>query len=136
LLVKWLKVEDRDETMPRERQETIVQKKLSLAALKVLNEKYADAVTKNEILQSLKLKHAGHVRLYENRLADKSVTPSPSIAEEDFRKVVTEVIFAQRDLLHELNKKQEVDEEIIRKYNGLLDLEEENFSVRFNEAGE
>jgi monovalent cation/hydrogen antiporter len=136
LLVKWLRVEDRDETMPRERQETIVQKKLSLAALKVLNEKYADAVTKNEILQSLKLKHAGHVRLYENRLADKSVTPSPSIAEEDFRKVVTEVIFAQRDLLHELNKKQEVDEEIIRKYNGLLDLEEENFSVRFNEAGE
>lgn len=132
LVVKWLNVKDRDATVPHERQETIVQKKLSLAALQVLNEKYADAVTKNEILQSLKLKHTGHVHLYEKRLSDE--IPKHATSEDDFRKVVAEVIHAQRDLLRQLNKKQEVDDEIIRKYNGLLDLEEENFSVRFNDT--
>jgi len=134
LLVKWLRVEDRDSTMPPEQQDTLVQKKLSLAALKVLDEKYADAVPKNEILQSLKLKHAGHVKLYESRLAQKLTTPTAD--EKDFRKIVADVILAQRDILQQLNRKQEVDEEIIRKYNGLLDLEEENFSVRFNEHSE
>lgn len=134
VLVKWLNVEDRDATMPPGQQDTLVQKKLSLAALKVLDEKYADAVPKNEILQSLKLKHSAHVKLYENRLA-KNLT-KPTVDERNFRKIVAEVILAQRDILHQLNRKQEVDEEIIRKYSGLLDLEEENFSVRFNEHHE
>lgn len=134
-LVKWLHVEDHDDTtIPPEQQDTLVQKKLSLAALKVLDEKYADAVPKNEILQSLKLKHTGNVKIYEKRLAQKLT--KPTVDERNFRKIVAEVILAQRDILHQLNRKQEVDEEIIRKYSGLLDLEEENFSVRFNEHHE
>ena len=134
LLVKWIKVEDPDSAVSRSQQETIVQKKLSLAALTVLNEKYADAVTKNQILQSLRLKHSGHVDLFEKRLSRESGRHIPE--EDDFRRVVAEVIAAQRDLLHQLNKKQELDEEIIRKYSGMLDLEEENFSVRFNKEDE
>ncbi len=129
-LVKWLKVEDKDATVPRERQDTIVQKKLSLAALKILDGKYADAVVKDEILQSIKLKHSGNVKLFEGRLAEQSV--DRKITDEEYRKIISEVVMAQRELLHQLNRKQEVDEEIIRKYNAILDLEEENFSVRFS----
>lgn len=130
IVVKWLKMDDGDSTMPAEQQDAIVQKKLSVVALKVLDEKYPSLVSKNEILQSLRMKHAGHLRLYKERHLIEA--NQPSSYEEDFRKVVCDVILAQRTLLQELNKKQELDEEIIRKYNGLLDLEEEDFSVRFN----
>ncbi|MCG2612856.1 Na+/H+ antiporter [Terrimonas sp. NA20] len=129
-LVKWLKVEDRDETIPKERQESIIQKKLAVAALKVLDGKYADAVNKDEILQSIKLKHSGNARLFEGRLAEHSI--DRPITDEEYRKIIAEVVLAQRELLHQLNRKQEIDEEVIRKYNAILDLEEENFSVRFS----
>lgn len=133
LVVKWVNMDDPDDKISREEQETIVQKKLSMAALRVLNDKYAVMVNENEILQSLKVKHNSHLRLFQNKLAG---TPGGSSDGENFRKVVAEVINEQRSILHELNKKQEVDEAIIRKYNGLLDLEEENYSVRWDNEGE
>jgi len=129
-VVKWVNMEDPDSNMSREQQEIVVQKKLSIAALKVLNERYADEVSKNEILQSIKAKHAGHLRLFESKLAEGGNLPITS-SESDYLNIVTDVINEQRSVLQQLNKKQEVDETIIRKYNGLLDMEEENFNVRF-----
>lgn len=133
LVVKWVNMEDPDNTMSKEDQDTVVQKKLSMAALKVLNEKHPGIVNTNEILQSLKAKHTSHLRLFESKLAGIADASSTS---NDFQKVMTDVINAQRNILQQLNKKQEVDEAIIRKYNGLLDLEEENYNLRFNNDAE
>lgn len=134
LVVKWMNMDDPDNKMTREDQETIIQKKLSMAALKVLNDKYPEMSNSHEILQNLKAKHATHLRLFENKLA--GVVDASSSTGNDFRRVVAEVISEQRAILLQLNKKQEVDEALIRKYNGLLDLEEENYSLRFNNEPE
>ena len=132
-VVKWLNIEDPDDKTSKNGQEIIVQKKLSMAALKVLNDKYPDIANKHEILQNLKAKHVSHLRLSESKLAG---VPDTFLDGDEFRNVMTELISEQRAILQQLNRKQEVDEALIRKYNGLLDLEEENYSLRFNSESE
>ncbi|MBS1565507.1 MAG: hypothetical protein JST39_14050, partial [Bacteroidetes bacterium] len=53
-----------------------------------------------------------------------------------YRKVYTKVINAQRQLLEQLNRKAEIDETLIRKYTGMLDLEEEKMRILFGKIEE
>jgi monovalent cation/hydrogen antiporter len=53
------------------------------------------------------------------------------INDESFATGILDKIQKQRALLKELNKKREIDEEIIRKYSGLLDMEEEKIRIKY-----
>lgn len=124
VLVRWVNMEDRDHDIPEEKQEMIIRKKLSDTALRLLNEKYREHVASNELLQSLKTKLE---TLQQDPVPDDK---NPRSAHKAFRKVFSEVIREQRELLRKLNKKEEVDEEIIRKHIALLDLEEEKMRMQ------
>ena len=53
------------------------------------------------------------------------------IQDNHFATGVLERINQHRHVLKELNKKHGIDEEIIRKYNGLLDMEEEKIRIKY-----
>ena len=136
LVVRWLKLEDNDYPIPYAEQEKAVRRKLAHTGLRVLNEQYQEKIAANEQLQSLKVRYESDIHLLE-RLQDEAAENMQLAAEttsKHYRAAVGAVIKEQRELLQKLNKKEEIDEDLIRKYIGLLDLEEEK--IRLMVTGE
>jgi CPA1 family monovalent cation:H+ antiporter len=131
LVVRWVNMEDPDAVIPYTEQEAMVKKKLSHTGLNLLNDIYQEEVQSNEMLQTLKIRLESDVRRLQQRLQQSLPEDETGIpAHSCYRKVYSAVIKEQRLLLEKLNKKQEVDEDIIRKYIGLLDLEEEKMRMQ------
>ncbi|WP_276481388.1 Na+/H+ antiporter [Paraflavitalea pollutisoli] len=131
-VIRWVKVEDRDNQVPPEEQDALVRTKMSKTALQVLQQQHGAEVRVNGLLKSLETRLETEISILSN-------TPGAGMNLEEsreyipnFRAVYLELITAQRQLLHNLNHKAEVDEAIIRKYLSLLDIEEEKLYVQFN----
>ncbi|WP_298737725.1 Na+/H+ antiporter [uncultured Chitinophaga sp.] len=124
-LVRIVKMEDKDLQYSEEEQDAIIRKKLHNKALAMLNEQYQEELSSNELLQNLKTK------------MESVPAPEPggqlfSPAHQTFRNVYTAIIREQRQLLQQLNKKEALDEELIRKHIALLDLEEEKMRMQID----
>ena len=131
-LIRWVKMEDPDATMPEEKQDAVVRKKISQAALRVLKEQHADKLENNALLQSLHHRLEAEVDMLQAvASADTPIDAADSFY-PPYRQVYLELLEEQRQLLHALNRKQEVDEAIVRKYLSLLDIEEEKLYLQFN----
>jgi len=134
-IVRWVNMEDRDFPMGTEEQEISIRKKLSLAALDVLDRKYADEIPVNELLQVLHAKLENDTRL-SDRLQHPGDGEEPaSVAIDRYRAIYADIIGRQRQLLEDLNKKQSVDETLIRKFSGMLDLDEEKVRLMYGTNG-
>ncbi len=131
-VVRWVKMEDHDFPMSLEEQERLVRKKLSHAGLRLLEELYKDQVAASEQLQSMKVRYESDLRQLERLLGPEKGDAHDhqlAVANGQYYSVASAVIGEQRRLLQQLNKKQEVDEDLIRKYITLLDLEEEKIRL-------
>jgi len=124
-LVRVVKMEDKDHQYSEEEQDAIIRKKLCHKALALLNEQYQQELSSNELLQNLKKKLEA-VPVPEP--GDQLSNPT----HRTFRGVYSSIIKEQRQLLHALNKKEELDEELIRKHIALLDLEEEKMRMQID----
>ncbi|MDF2189120.1 Na+/H+ antiporter [Paraflavitalea sp. CAU 1676] len=134
-LIRWVKLEDRDHIIPEEEQDALVKKKMSQAALRVLREQHADKLTTNTLLQSLQTRLQAEVDVLGG---SPGTALKPNEAKElipHYQSVYLELLNEQRTLLHNLNRKAEVDEAIVRKYLSLLDIEEEKLFVQYHQAG-
>jgi CPA1 family monovalent cation:H+ antiporter len=125
LLVRWVKMEDKDHQYSLEEQDAIIRKKLCNTAIRLLNEQYHHEVSSNELLQSLKTK-------METVPAPQPGDQLSDPAHQTFRIVYSAIIKEQRQLLQQLNKKEELDEDLIRKHIGILDLEEEKMRMQID----
>jgi len=124
-LVRIVKMEDKDHQYSYDEQDAIIRKKLCHRALALLNEQYREELSANELLQSLKTKlEAVPTPQAGDQLSDP--------AHQTFRNVYSAIIREQRELLHELNKNEELEEELIRKHIALLDLEEEKMRMQID----
>lgn len=130
-LVRWVKMEDPDFPLPPEEQELRIRKKMALAALNLLNEKYPGELESNELLAGLRTKLETDAKISEQMQHPATSEEPADIAVDRYRKIYSKVLREQRRLLEQLNKKAEVDENIIRKYSGLLDLEEEKSRLQY-----
>jgi NhaP-type Na+/H+ or K+/H+ antiporter len=125
-LIKWVNMDDPDYPMPSYEQEVRVQKKLHKAALEVLNEKYGNDISSHKLAEGLKHKIEGELRLLDHaRLPETPQEAIDNDALAGYIEMASKIIIAQRELLHKLNKKAEVDEDIVKKYLLALDHEEE-----------
>lgn len=125
-LIRLIKPEDRFSILSEEQQELIIQKKIALASLQALEEKYSKERQQNQHLNNL----------FERLQIDASHLQKTIAAEldpannrlPDFYRIYLELLEAQRIQLTAMNHKSEFDEELIRKYLSLVDIEE--FKVR------
>ncbi|MDO6433687.1 Na+/H+ antiporter [Flavitalea sp. BT771] len=123
LVIKWLHGgENRDITLPHRDQELILRKKLSYYSLQLLDGEHKQTVENNRPLQQLRERFAND-QLPQDENAN--------LLHEDYRRVYLQLLDRQREVLHQLNKKDELDDEIIRKYLTMLDLEEEKLRMKF-----
>jgi len=118
-VIRRVKFEDPDHRRSPEEQDRLVGQKLASFSVQFLSEK--TATEKNTYIHQLMLRYSNEQATVETRREDI----------EKYREVYISLLENQRLFLVDLNKKLEIDEEIIRKYQGLVDLEEEKVISKF-----
>jgi len=125
-LIRKLKPEDKNKAISEHDQELIIQKKIAKASLRFLGEKYGEERTQNEHLNNLFASMQIDLKSLNQELEESNRTgENPS---KNYRSIYLELLEQQRQLLNEMNRSAEVDEELIRKYLSLIDLDE--FKIR------
>jgi NhaP-type Na+/H+ or K+/H+ antiporter len=129
-LVRLLKMPDPDFTVSFEQQKQHVRKKLSLLALQLLEDKYSSHLANNDMVKALKLRLTADMEL----LKDWEKEDSEHRADDfyhDYKMIMNDVMGKQRALLLTLNKKENINDDIVRQQLDLLDLEEEKLRMYF-----
>jgi Na+/H+ antiporter len=124
-LIRKVKPEDKS-TIPEHKQEIIIQKKIAQASLQFLEEKYGDDCLLNEHLNNLHARLKLDLRFFNQELEEINNPKENSL--KSYQTIYLELLEQQRSLLNEMNRLAEFDEELIRKYLSLIDLEE--FKIR------
>jgi Na+/H+ antiporter len=120
-LIRLVNPTSRHEAIPEAQQELILQKKLALQALRYVDSATADA-SSGDYLHNLRARLQLDAAFFTHEL-DEAAAPAPDHLHR-FHEHYLALLDRQRELLHEMNHKMEFDEEIIRKYLTILDLEE------------
>ena len=125
LVIRKVKLED-NRVIPEQKQEIIIQKKMAQYSLQYLNEKYDGKLPDNEHLNNLQARFKIDMKLLSEEL--EKIDHTNENALRNFQSIYLELLEYQRKLLKEMNRRAEFDEELIRKYLSLIDLEE--FKIR------
>ncbi|HMJ47623.1 MAG TPA: hypothetical protein VK498_09845, partial [Ferruginibacter sp.] len=125
-LIRKIKLEDKYRVMTDEEQEFIIQKKLAKASLQLLDEKYSGEHLKNEHLKNLISKLQLDLDFFQRDVEELKSTTGNTL--RDYQYIYLEVLEQQRALLNKMNRLSEFDEDLIRKYLSLIDMEE--FKIR------
>ncbi|HKV34672.1 MAG TPA: Na+/H+ antiporter [Pyrinomonadaceae bacterium] len=118
-VIRKIKPEDKYTTISEHEQELIIQKKIAEASLRFLTQKYGRERAQNEHLRNLFAKLQSDLRSLDGEVQKPN---GSSLAE--YEEVYLELLEQRRSLLNEMNRSNEFDEELIRKYLTLIDFEE------------
>ena len=121
-VIRKVNLEDEDDSIPELQQEKIIQKKMAYHSLKFLDEKYGEHLLDNEHFKNLKRKLKAELDYFNHSLKEEEETIDHSL--NDYHNVYLELLEEQRNILNKMNQKAEFDEELIRKYHSLIDIEE------------
>jgi monovalent cation/hydrogen antiporter len=125
LVVKWLRIPENDYDQPTAEQHHLIREKLASLSIQFIKEHRPDAPLSNEALQRLKAGYVGDLLPLNKTL---------TIVDETDQEICLELLQKQRLYLRELNKNPEMDEEAIRKFQDLLDVEEERLRLKFEQV--
>jgi len=131
LLIKWVDMPDPDYTVSFEQQRQLVRKKLSMVTLDLLQNKYPKHLKENDMVKAIKIKIDADMEL----LADWDKADGKGRAEEfyrDYIMILEDMMQEQRNLLKTLNKKESINDDIIKQQLALLDLEQEKLRQHFS----
>ena len=132
-LIRKVKPVDKSTTIPDHRQEIIIQKKIAKASLEFLDAKYGREQAHNEYLNNLRARLQIDLTLFNQELEGIGEAKDSSFT--NYQDIYLELLEQQRRLLNEMNRLAEFDEELIRKYLSLIDVEEFKFrEKRIQEA--
>jgi CPA1 family monovalent cation:H+ antiporter len=118
-VIRTVKPEDKYTTMPEQQQEILIQKELARASLEFLEERYGKELVQNEHLDNLFAKLQLEIRSLEGEPHD-----GHDRSLDHFQTIHLELLERQRRLLSEMNRSGDFDEELIRKYLSLIDMDE------------
>jgi CPA1 family monovalent cation:H+ antiporter len=121
-LIRKLKPESKHSHIPEKEQEIIIQKKMAKASLELLEEKYAADREENKHLDNLVLRLQIDVEFFQRDMEELKNTDGNGL--KSFQNIYLELLEQQRKLLNEMNRHAEFDEDVIRKYLALVDIEE------------
>jgi Na+/H+ antiporter len=120
-LIRKLKPTDKFMLIPVEKQELFIRKKLAAASAAYVQKHHSEHLAENRYLEHLHAKFEMDDNEFQQALEDPDYSDS-SLTKYD--EINLQILENQRKLLDQVNKREEFDEEIIRKYLALIDLEE------------
>lgn len=112
--------------IPGKEQELIIQKKIALVSLQLLEEKYGEERKQNKHLDNLFARLQIDLNFFQQD--HKELLHADGNSLRSFQYIYLELLERQRKLLSDINHRAEFDEELIRKYLSLVDMEE--FKIR------
>jgi monovalent cation/hydrogen antiporter len=121
-VIRKIKLEDKYTAIPEPRQELIIQKKIAQASLQYLEKRHGPDLSQNEYLNNLHARLKIDLLLFDRELEKTDNTKESTL--KNYQQVYLVLLEQQRRLLNEMNRLAEFDEELIRKYLALIDLEE------------
>ncbi len=125
-LIRKLKPTSPQKTIPSQEQEIIIQKKMAYYSLQYLEEKFGGDWGSNEHLKNLHERFTIDLKFFNRSIEDAGNTQENTL--KSFQLIYLDLLEHQRKTLLAINHKTEYDEELIRKYLSLIDMEE--FKVR------
>ncbi len=130
-LIRILKIEDRHTTIPEQQQERIIQKKMAHFSLQFLDEAGIDKLSNKHIANLYERLQLDLQLLNQEQDESDNTTETARI---DYHRTYLNLLDRQRKLLNDMNQRAEFDEELIRKYMALIDLDE--YKVREKMGGQ
>ncbi|QMU30893.1 Na+/H+ antiporter [Adhaeribacter radiodurans] len=131
LVIRWVNPKETDYPLSLTEQDLKVRKKLKNAALDLIQEKYAAELDTNELIKILNVRLQSDITFLDHFTKPETGEKWADDNIESYREIMGGLLTHERQLLHQINKKAEVDEEVIRKHLALLDLEEEKLRRQF-----
>jgi monovalent cation/hydrogen antiporter len=122
-VIKLIKPDDRYATISEARQEVIIQKKIAHAALNYLETKQNENVP-NEYVDNLRSKMKLDLDFYDQILDEEKSGEKAEAALRESQTAYLELLEEKRKILNKINHKMEFDEDLVRKYQALIDIEE------------
>jgi Na+/H+ antiporter len=122
LIVKWVNMSDPDNHRSPDEQQHAIREKLAQMSIQFLTEHHHQELASNKSLQQL------IARFERDQLP---VNTMIAAEEKKFRHVYLQVLHKQRSYLHQLNKRADMDEDVIKQYQAMLDIEEEKLRMKF-----
>ena len=121
-LIRKLKVRDKFSTLSEKEQEVIIQKKIAQVSLGYLHEKHGSKNLQNYHLDNLVARLKIDLNFFQQDM--KQLMGSNENSLSTYQKIYLDMLEHQRKLLMDMNKRTEFDEDVIRKYLALIDIEE------------
>lgn len=125
-LMRKVKLEDKYRKISEHDQEVIIQKKIAMTSLQMLEEKYGKERVENKHLDNLILRLEIDLDFFQQNFDALKDTTDNTLRR--YQKIYLELLEHQRKLLNKMNKHSEFDEDLVRKYMSLIDMEE--FKIR------
>lgn len=119
-LIRKVKMEDRFSPYSEEKQELIIQKKIAQASIQFLESRYENRQFPTEHIGNLYERLTLDHKIFELHVHDAG----DGDALKNYRIMYLDMLDRQRQLLNDMNHRSEFDEELIRKYLALIDMEE------------
>ncbi|MDB5103144.1 MAG: sodium:hydrogen antiporter [Fibrobacteres bacterium] len=128
-LIRKLNVRDKHHSIPEPEQERLIQKRIARSTLDFIEEKYSRHALDNEHLKNLKARLNTELEFFDRALEETG--DAGRNAPHEYGRIYLELLQEQRRILDDMNHNYEFDEELIRKYQSLVDLEELNLRERY-----
>jgi CPA1 family monovalent cation:H+ antiporter len=125
-VIKKMNLENRSKRASEEEQELSIRRAVSETSLKFLEREYGKEYELNEHVRNLSNKLRTDLNVFQKDIRSFNNDHRDGVVQ--YQNIYVSVLNEQRRLLHELNHRDEYDEEIIRKYLSLIDLEETKLS--------
>lgn len=122
MVIRWVDFKDPIPRLPEEEQQTRIRIKLAKAALKHLQDHYADESNTNELVKNMKDRLENDLHQTKRHL-NSSEEDGENVAR--YNQIRAEMIVAKRYELQQLSREQEFDDDVIRGEQARMDLEEE-----------
>ena len=131
-LIRKVNPEDKYTLIPEQKQEAIIQRKIAKASLELLEEKYSEDREQNQYLNNLSGKFNLDMHFFSHDI--EKVPDGNQDTFRNYQMIYLELLDRQRKLLIEMNRRAEFDEDLIRKYLSLIDLEEYKLREKLSHA--
>jgi CPA1 family monovalent cation:H+ antiporter len=121
-VIKKVKIEDESSAIGEQQQELIIRKTIAETSLKFLEQSHGEEQELNGHLKSLANKLKADLNAFQQDIEEFNISSKDLLIQ--YQNIYVLLLNEQRKALLELNQKEGFDEELIRKYLSLVDLEE------------
>jgi CPA1 family monovalent cation:H+ antiporter len=123
-VIRWVHILESDKELPEGQQEAGIQLRLKKLGLTLLNEKFANDISENELVGLLKNNLESDVEEARQRLESLECDTMAQEEIERYHQVLRHLYSHQRKELFQLRKEKAFSDEVIRKQELQLDLDE------------